>query len=349
MPVLFRLAFILLVSVYLSPSYAKEPLKIFNWEGYLSQELINKWEQLNNQKIEQVFYDNEEERDRILTTPAAKQYDLIILSSFSAKAFSDSGYFIKPDQHKLPNINHIEPKWRSRCGEDSVPYFWGSTGLLYRKDKFVTPPASWKDLLHPKPSIQGHIGMIDDYSDMLAPALLVLGYSINTESPEELKGAFNLLKQQSQHVATYEYAASHLQKQNRTPLYLALGYSGDQHLLNKIEGKPVWDYNVPKEGTAVWTDCIAINRNTQNLKAALSFIDFINMPKMAALNAEEQGMASTNAAAIEYLSESNLQDTSLYLPADILEKSEFYNEISPQAIVLRQKITHNIIKSHVSE
>lgn len=344
-----RVLFAFILSLSGSAS-ASDTLKIFIWEDYLSQAVIDAWEAQSPIKIEQVLYDNEEERDRILTTPVAQNYDLVVTSDVAAKSFGDESRYTTLTAENFPNGRHIDSKWQKQCGSHSAPYFWGTLGIVYRSDKITSAPSSWNDLMVPSEVAKGHIGMVDDYTELLVPALRLLGYSMNTTNLQELKEAFSVLKQQHQYVATYDYVISYLQKENSEPLYMALAYSGDQYTLNTIAGKEnLWRFSLPKEGTAIWTDCIAINQSSPKKAAALAFLNFINRPEIAAKNAEELAMSTPNESALGYVSKEYQQDQSLALSAELLAKNELYANLSRSDIILRQKIAHAVRKQNVTK
>lgn len=340
------------VSVLLSLcSYAHaETLRILNWEEYMHEDVISAWEAQTQNTLQEVFIDNDKDRDNTLLNPNS-HLDIAVVDEVVARSFGEQGKFIEISESDVPTLRHISPFWRNRCSRYAVPYFWGTLGIAYRSDKITTPPTSWADILHPSDDTRGHIGMLNDEVDMLAPALFLQGATLNTAQTEVLKKAFHVLKKQVKHVLTYEYAITYLSKNpNDDDLHLALVYGGDQNTLNEIIGKKgLWKYVVPKEGTILWADCLAIPKTTKNKKLALDFINFLNEPNIAALNAEYTMFASPNLTAIEQAAPEYRNNHEIFPEHNVFEKGSYYQPITRENINRRLRITNSIINLHESK
>src|SRR5690606_11976623 len=146
----------------------------------------------------------------------------------------------------------------------SVPYTWGNTGLCYRKDLVPEPPTSWDDLLDPAPELEGKVTMLATDRWLLLPALIKLGYSINTTNEQELEEAKELLLQTKEQLLGYD----------DTTFYSKL-VSGEAALVEAWDGwcnygiaeNPDIEYVVPEEGTDVWTDTMVILESSENKDA----------------------------------------------------------------------------------
>ncbi|MDE1461223.1 polyamine ABC transporter substrate-binding protein [Spartinivicinus poritis] len=327
-------------------SYANE-LILFNWQEYLSEKVVQQWQEQTGIALKQVYYDSDEMRDEILATQSSEQYDLVIIDSTSAQLFGKNNKLLPLTSTEVKNISNTERRWLRSCGNFGVPYFWGTTGIAYRADKVKSPPTSWQDLLAPSPELAGHIGMLEDYTDTLIPALRASGHPIYSENVDHLKAAYTLLKQQLPKVLTYDYIISYISaKPDDEELFMALAYSGDEYTLNDIVGKEVWKFAVPKEGTSLWVDCIAVLASSKNKQNALAFINFLNKPDIAALNANETGSATANKAAMPLIDTELKNDKSLYPSVEILDKSEPYRIISDKSMTQRNRIMRALSKDH---
>jgi spermidine/putrescine transport system substrate-binding protein len=327
---------------------AAEPptLTLLNWEAYLAPAVIEQWEAESGARLEQVYFDNDERRDQLLVDVARHRIDLVVVDEVASRLFGERGVLYAPAVEAAPNLRHIEPDLQAQCGEHSVPYMWGTLGIVYRTDR-VAQPDSWADLMQPEPALYGHIGMMDDVTDMLAPALLMRGQSVNTADEEPLKVAFDDLRQQLPAVLTFEYAITYLQSAPRADdLYMAAAYSGDQAALNEIAGEARWDYVVPQEGTILWADCLAVVSGSPQAALAEAFIDFLNRPEVAALNAQDLRVASGNAAGNARLPAEMRKDPRIFPPAAVMARRQLYEPLSKENLLLRQRITHAIRKRH---
>jgi spermidine/putrescine transport system substrate-binding protein len=328
-----------------------ETLRILNWEDYLHPRVIETWKNETGVDIEEIYFDSDEDRDEILSSASAGKIDIAVVDEAVSELFAEKGEIVKLDESIIPNLKHIDPFWKTACGQYTVPYMWGTLGIGYRSDKVDTAPQSWNALLKPDDSLKGHIGMLDDYRDMLAPALFVLGYSLNTDNKNELKAAFEYLKQQAPSVLTYEYAITTVKNQSEDAelLYMAMVYGGDQNVINEMVGAPgLWKYSVPREGTILWVDCLAAIQGSPREKLALEFINFLNRPDIAAINAESLGFATPNRSAIQHMNPVYRSDQSLFPSQEIMNRSQQYKVLEKQNIILRQRITSAIRKIHES-
>ena len=228
-----------------------------------------------------------------------------------------------------------------------MPYLWGMLGLTYRKSKFDEPPKSWRTITYPSEALKGHIGMLADTVETLLPSLLTLGYAGNTSSPYELKKAYEHTLTQLSDFLTFEYAISYV-RQTATPeeLHIAMAYSGDQFALNNFLEEGDWAFVIPEEGSSIWVDCLAINAASPNIEQAKKFLNYLMDAQIAALNAEEIGVATPNLAAYQYLPKTYLQDETLFPSAEILDKSYIDKRLSSANSTLRTKVITTILKKY---
>jgi spermidine/putrescine transport system substrate-binding protein len=335
----------------LATALQAETLSILNWEEYLSDEVISLWEEQSGHKIHQVYFDNDEERDSILLNHKSRVLDLIVIDESAARVFGNKGLLTAVDAYKTnSNIEEVDSHLQTSCGKYGVPYLWGTFGIVYRTDKILTKPKSWNFILQPDKSLKQHIGFIDDYTDMLAPSLFVLEKSINTDNIDDLKQAFNALKNLLPSILTFEYSISFIDAdKKRDDLYVALAYSGDQDALNSKAGKEVWKYTTLEEGTITWVDCLAVVNDSPRKDIAYDFLNFLYTPKNSAENSESVYVASPLESARALQSEDFLADKSVYPYSKSMKNSQQYKLLTPQNILLRNRITSSLIKSHDSQ
>ena len=325
-------------------------LTLFNWQFYLSEQTIERWEQETGARIEQIYFDNDTDRDRTLNKEQQSLIDIAVLDEVASRNFATQGKLSA--LYDLPekiNYQHIPERWKTQCGTHSVPYLWGTLGLVYRKDQFSTPPDSWANILYPESKHSGHIGMMADYTDMLMPSLFMNNINIDTTNRSELTVAFEELKQQVPHVLTYEYPITFLESNpnNGENLHLVMAYSGDEETMNELSaGRYEWEFVTPKEGTILWVDCLAVLDSSENKDLASHFINFLHEPAIAAQNALELGNNTTNQQAHKILVESQSELLQTSPSESILERSHFYSEMSGVSMTTRSRISNSILKQH---
>ena len=328
--------------------HAAQKLTLLTWEEYLSEAVIERWQAETGVEIEQIFFDSGDKRDEILAKPD-HQIDVALTELISSSRFGARNLLDPIDDARLPALRHVPRRWRDSCGRYSVPYLWGTLGIAYRSDRVEHAPHSWADLLKPARADEPHVVMMEDHEDILASPLILLGHSINTSNLDELKAAFELLKSQSEAVLTYEYVITSLRSQRHLDLAdMALAYSGDQQVLNAVEGvegEP-WQYVVPEEGTLLWVDCLSVPSNSPDKALAYRFLNFLNRPEIAALNAEELGVATPNVAAQALLPADVRADQTIYPSDAVLAKSQVYRERPLEGTQTRRRIISALINAH---
>jgi spermidine/putrescine transport system substrate-binding protein len=316
-----------------------ETLNLLIWEAYIDQGLIDRWTQQTGVSIRQINFDSDDARDEILADPS-NNIDLVVVDENGAQLFGEKGILEPLEEANLPTLADYEPKWRDRCAGRGLPYFSGTVGILYRSDIIAQAPTSWQDMMRPSVSLKKHIAMFDDHTELFVPPLMLLGASINASETGTLKAAFDLLKAQAPAVLTYDYVITAIQDEaTGQDIHMALGYSGDQHVLNDKVGKPgLWRYSVPREGTLSWLDCVSVIAGSPHKQRALEFLDFIGSPQGAAANAVALTMPTTSSAAFKLLPEAMRSDPEIYPPAATLAKSQDQQELSIQSVQARRRI-----------
>lgn len=327
---------------------AAQSLTLLTWEEFLGEAVIERWQAETGVEIRQIYFDSGDKRDEVLAK-TDHQVDVALTELISSSRFGARGLLHPLDQAALPGLRHIPQRWRDNCGPHSVPYLWGTLGIAYRSDRVERTPRSWADLLQPARANEPHIIMMEDHEDILASPLILQQRSINTADNDELKAAFELLMAQAPAVLTYEYVITSLRSQRYLDQAdMALAYSGDQQVLNEVEGidgEP-WRYVVPEEGTLLWVDCLSVPTSTPNKALAYRFLEFLLRPEIAALNAAELGVATPNAAARALLPAEVRQDPSIYPPEPVLERSQVYEPRPLQATQTRRRIISALINAH---
>ena len=329
-----------------------QTLTILTWEAYFSSSMITPWEARTGATLKQIVFDKDEVRNSMLGNVRDGTLDLVLIDPISASLFGERGILVPVSQYAgVGNLRHLDPHWTRSCGDYASPYFWGSMGLVYRRDILSTAPTSWQALLSPAPELLGHIGLIDNYIDTLAPSLFVRGESINTADEALLSEVYDELRMLLPGVLTFEYALSFVGSDPQAgQLHLALGYSGDQHELNRMTNSDVWEFVVPAEGTTLWVDCMAVLDGSVNKALALDFLNFINAPEVAAENSLTLGIASPNSAAVALQPETFRQDPLVYPDEQTLSHFQEYDaDITLANIMVRNRITSALVNLHEAQ
>ncbi|WP_275789298.1 polyamine ABC transporter substrate-binding protein [Pararhizobium gei] len=316
-----------------------ETLNLLIWESYIDQTILDRWSASTGVTVNQIFYDSGDARDEVLSDPNSN-IDLVVVGENGAGLFGKRGILEPLTMARTPSLKDYRQEWASRCAGYGIPYLWGTMGILYRSDVVSPAPTSWTALMSPADSLKKHIAMYDDHNEAFVAPLILLGKSINSNDHATLKAAFEMMRSQAPFVLTYDYVITSIQNAEfGKEIHMAIGYSGDQHVLNEKAGTPgVWRYSVPREGTLSWLDCLAVTAASPRKDIALNLLDFIGSPENAASNAIALSMPVSSEAARKLIPTAMREDREIYPAAEILAKSQYQKELSVQSIQVRRRI-----------
>ena len=297
-------------------------LYVYNWGDYIDEDILEEFEKEFNMKVVyDTFSTNEDLYVKLKS--GGSTYDVIFPSDYMLTRMLNENMLEKIDLSKIPNHRHIDESLMGTVydpdNEYSLPYMWGTIGILYNTTMVAEPVDSWDALWDPRYAKE--ILMLDSQRDSMAAALIKLGYSINTLDKKELAEAGELLKQQKPLVLAYVVDEGK-DKMVSGEAALALTWSGEA--MYAISENDDLAYVIPKEGTNVWFDVMAIPKGAKNLEGALQFMDFLNRPEIALRNADYIGYATPNLAARAMLPEEIRDDPQAYPNLDALENAEFF-------------------------
>lgn len=275
-------------------------LNILNWGEYIDPELIELFEEETGVTVNYVEMTSNEEM-LIKLRSADCVYDLCFPSDYIIEQLTAQDMLLELDMAKIPNVKNIDPAVLEISdafdagNKHSIPYMWGTVGILYNTTLVDEPVDSWSILWDEK--YEGQVWMYDSVRDSIAVSLLSLGYDINTRSEEEVAAARDALIAQPKlkGYGTDNIRASMVNGKAA----LAVIYSGDAFCC--IDENPDLDYAVPQEGSNLWFDNVVIPKTATNVEAAHAFINFLCDAKIAARNTEYIYYSTPNAAAMALL------------------------------------------------
>ncbi|MBP2025138.1 ABC transporter substrate-binding protein [Peptoniphilus stercorisuis] len=259
-------------------------INVYNWGEYIDPETIKLFEEETGIKVNYETYASNEDL-YVKLVQNSDSYDIVVPSDYMIERLIKEGLVQKIDFNNIPNFAGVEENIKNPgfdpTNEYSVPYFWGTLGIVYNDSMIKNEITSWSDLWNEK--YKNQIIMYNSQRDSIAIALRKLGYSMNSVDINELQSAKKELIKQKPLVYAY------LTDDGRDVLVqadAAMGvmYSGDA-LLMMSENKNL-KYVVPKEGSNIWYDSFVIPNSAKNKKGAEEFINFMSRPDIAAINAE---------------------------------------------------------------
>lgn len=304
---------------------AKQSINVFNWGDYIDPSALDQFEKETGIHVNYDTYASNEDMYAKIKAGGAS-YDVIVPSDYMVEKMIKEGMLETLDMGKIPNIKNIHPRFKDLtydpAGRYSVPYMWGTLGILYNTKMVSDTVDSWNILWDEK--YKGQIFMYNSERDAIAVGLLKLGYSINSTDTNELEAAKNALVQQKKLVKAY--AGDNIKDSMiGGEGALALVYSGDA--VYCINENPDLAYAVPNDGSNVWYDALAIPKGAPNKTGAEKFIDFMCRGDIAAKNSEYIGYSTVNQAAMALLPKS-LMDDPTYWPGDaVFNNCKVYNDL----------------------
>ncbi|MCL1818711.1 MAG: spermidine/putrescine ABC transporter substrate-binding protein [Spirochaetaceae bacterium] len=304
-------------------------LNVYNWGEYIDETVLYDFEKETGITVNyETFATNEDMYIKV--KQGGTKYDVIVPSDYMIARLIAENELEKLDTAKISTYGNIDKRYLGLefdpKSEYSVPYMWGTFGILYNTTMVDDPVESWDIMWDPK--YRKQILMMDSMRDTLAVAFLRLGYSINTTDPAHLAEAAQLLIEQKPLVHAYVGDIGR-DMMIAGEAALAMSFSGDA--VSAQERNPDLEYVIPREGTNLWVDCMVIPKNSGHKKEALLFIDFMNRPEIARKNVEYIGYATPNAAAYELLDEDIKDDPAAYPPDEDLERGGVFVDLGSAA------------------
>ncbi len=321
--------------------YPNGEVNVYNWGEYIDDTLIEKFEEETGIKVNYDTFDSNESM-YVKIKNGGVSYDLAIPSDYMIDKMKNEGMLEPINFDNVPNYQFIREDLKGLSydanNEYSVPYFWGTVGILYNKTMVDDVVDSWDILWNEKYS--GQIFMYDSQRDSLAVALKRLGYSLNTTDESELLNAQQSLFDQKPLVQAY-FGDPIRDKMIGEEGALAVVYSGDAlYCMGENENL---DYAIPKEGSNTWFDAMVILKGAQNKENAEKFINFMIDTQNALVNSEYVGYSTTNEETYK-LVEEGVKSLPVYWPTDAdLVNNEVYQNLNAEATVFYDKIWTEIL------
>lgn len=303
-------------------------INVYNWGEYISDgsegalDVNKEFEELTGIKVVySTFATNEELYAKLQS--GAVNYDIIIPSDYMIARMIREDMLEKLDYDRIPAFANIDNDYKNPeydpANEYSVPYTWGTVGIIYNTTMVEDTVDSWDILWNEKYS--GNILMFSNPRDALGIAQKKLGYSFNTTNMAEIESAFEQLRLQKPLVQAYVMDEI-FDKMQSGEAAIAPYYAGDA--ITMIADNPDLAFASPKEGTNRFVDAICIPKGAANKEAAHLYINYLCEPEVAAANIEYIGYSTPISAARE-LMDPEMANSPISYPADeIMEKSEFF-------------------------
>ena len=291
-----------------------EKVVVYNWGEYLDPEVLTLFEQETG--IDVVY--EEFETNEILypkISSGAIAYDVICPSDYMIQRMIENNLLAEINFDNIPNVKNIGKDYMEQSrqfdpeNKYSVPYCWGTVGILYNKTMVDEPITSWSVLWDEK--YKDNILMQDSVRDAFGVTLKYLGYSLNSTDLDELTEARDLLIKQKPLVQAYVIDQVR-DKMIGNEAAIGVIYSGEA-IYTQMEN-PDLEYVIPEEGSNIWIDSWVIPKNAENKKNAEKFINFLCRPEIALMNFEYITYSTPNSEARKLIEDEAIRNSEIAFP-----------------------------------
>lgn len=309
--------------------YGSNVLKLYLPGEYLGENVISDFEkQYGVRVIVENFDSNEMMYTKLM---AGDRYDIIIPSDYMIERLMNEDFLQPLDKSMIPNMENMSDAVLGMSYDPdntySIPYFWGSVGLVYNHenvDPAVIESEGWEVLRNT--DYAGHIYIYDSERDSFMMAFKALGYSMNTEDPNEINDAYEWLLQMNNTMSPVYVTDEVIDGMMNGYKDIAVVYSGDAAVV--LDENEDMSFYMPSQGTNIWCDAMVIPQNAENPKLAHEFINYMLTYEAAFDNTETVGYTSPNAEVFEEMtsSEDLYADNAAYLPRSGYDKDEMFHD-----------------------
>lgn len=299
-----------------------QDIYIYNWGEYIDPDLIDKFESETGYNV---IYETFDSNEAMYTKVAAgsSPYDIVFPSDYMVQKMAEANMLDPLDYSMLDGMERMDSRFLNQPFDPgnvySIPYFWGTVGIVYNTTMTDLTFESWTDLWDP--SLENNVLLVDGAREVLGMSLQTLGYSLNSTDPRELSLAQDNLYSLRDNVRAI-IGDEVLQLMPQGEAAAAITWAGSAALM--LDENEDLDYVVPSEGSNIFLDNMVIPNTSENKEGAYAFINFMLEPENAAQNTEWVGYSTPNLEAMEYLDPEITSDTRFYPGSDVTDRCEYY-------------------------
>jgi spermidine/putrescine transport system substrate-binding protein len=311
-PALLRAGLGHLLLLGLSAAQAADVLYLYNWNNYISEQTVERFEAECRCRLKQDYYSSNEELLAKLAA-GASGYDLLVPTGNAVQTLIRQNALLPIDKARLPHLKNIKPEFLDSPFDPgnrySVPYAYSLTLIGYNEQKMRElglPTDTWAVIFEPKylEKLQGRVTVLDDQRELFGAALKYLGFSVNETDPERLRAARDLVLRAKPYWAAFN-ASSYIKELTIGNIWLAHGYSNDMFQAQqdaRRAGRPFTiGYATPREGAVLAVDSMVLHKSGKHPALAHRFIDFMLQGRNSADLTNLIGSGNPNSEAMAYI------------------------------------------------
>jgi spermidine/putrescine transport system substrate-binding protein len=333
-----RLILLSLLLIATAPAYSRDELHLYNWNNYISDQTVARFERQCRCKVVQDYYSDNEEMLAKLAA-GATGYDLIVPSGDAVEALIRSNQLRPLDKTKLSNLDNINPAYLNQPFDPgnrySVPYAYTVTLIGYNTEKVRAldlPTDTWAVIFEPKylEKVKGRVTVLDSQRELMAAALKYLGYSANDTNEAHWQEAKRVILRAKPYWAAFN-ASSYIKELTIGNIWLAHGYSNDMFQANQDAeraGRPFRvGYSTPKEGAVLALDSMVLHKSGPRPDLAHQFINFMLDGKNSSELTNLIGSGNPNSAALPFIRPEISANRAVFPTADGITHLEMFRAL----------------------
>ena len=279
---------------------------VLTYSEYMDPDMITDFQMKTGYKLQLVEYEAQEEMIGKLQAAMEKQYDVVIASDVMIQQMIHLELIRPIDMDKIPNKVNIADQFKNPVYDPNnmytLPYQWGTTGILYRDTTLNPSGVSYNTLFNPM-QIKGKFSLLDESRSMLSIALQAKGINANSFRPEDIEKAVEWINEikRDPNFAGFEGSVSAKDKVLANEYWAAIVFNGEA--MDAIAEDPTLRYAIPVEGSFMWVDAMTLSSRAQNVDGAYAFMNYILDAQNGAKLATTINYASPNSASLKLIDE----------------------------------------------
>jgi spermidine/putrescine transport system substrate-binding protein len=325
-----KLALLFSILFFVSVRAAENTLRLFIWSEYIDPAVVADFEKANHCKIVIDLYEDAESMLSKALAAGGGTFDVVVPPDHMVQPMVKLKLLSPLRKEALPNLKHIDPQFLKPPfdpeNQFTVPYQWGTVGIFARVEKGKAVEPTW-GLIFDSKQQPGPFFLIDSMRDTIGAALKYKGHSFNSTKPSELKEARDLVLAAKKRAVGFEASVGGKNKVVSKAARAAIVYSGEA--ARGMSEDPETNYIIPREGSQIWLDSLAILAHAPNKELAEKFLNFCLDPDIAARISNFTQFSTPNLTARPKIQPELLKNPAIYPPPDVMTKLEFLNDLGP--------------------
>lgn len=303
-------------------------LRLYNWVDYMPPAVLEAFQAESGVTVVQEYFDTVE--DAVVNIRAGHRFDVAVIDLDYIPSLVAAGRLAELDHRHIPNRINISPNFRDLATDPenrySIPYTWGTTGLVARSDLIPFPVTRWADLWDPR--LAGRLVARKQPTELISVALKAAGFALNSEDPVQLEIALaHLIELKPRLVLVDSDPENGVAPLLTGERWVLVGWSGDA--ITALREEPAITYRLPQEGTFLWGDAFVVSADSPARSTAEAFINFVLRPEISAAIVNAYGYPTANELAQPLLRTEYQDNPIIFPPLADLAGAEWYLPLTP--------------------